>query len=208
MYTSCVLLYALLGRIRSRASGAVTMDLPARCARFTMVTRGRAASGGGRLPAASPGAVAWQASTTLTQRPTLSVHLVKEQAAGMRCREHKLRRRCRVHGSGPAHCRRYLTQPRFSFRDRSRMPSCPLAPGTPFALQAAACMHGTAQFWQHGCVQGPAELLPTAVQTATQARAHRCSNTGGEWCFSALCLPPPACRHGLSRRAGSLTPGC
>ena len=30
----------------------------------------------------------------------------------------------------------YLTQPCFCFRDRSRMPVCPLAPGTPFALQA------------------------------------------------------------------------
>jgi hypothetical protein len=57
MYISRALLYAaVLAWIRSRASGAVTMDLPARWARLTMVTRGLAASGGGGLASASPGA--------------------------------------------------------------------------------------------------------------------------------------------------------
>ena len=58
MYMSWALLYAAaLAWICSRASGAVTMDLPARCTRFTMVTRGLEASGGGGLASASPGAV-------------------------------------------------------------------------------------------------------------------------------------------------------
>ena len=65
MYTSCAPLNASLARIRSRVSGAVTM------ARFTIVTRGLAASGGGGLSAASPVAGFWSQACSSMSPPDM-----------------------------------------------------------------------------------------------------------------------------------------
>jgi hypothetical protein len=147
MYTSCELLNAVLAWIRSRASAAVTMDLPARCARFTIVTRGLAASGGGGLLAASPVAGPWFQACSSMSPPDLrprywvaadSEHAAVDTAHDWLCSQ-LWTSLYRAGPWGPAHCRMYLTQPRFCLRDRSRMPVCPLSPGMPFALQAPKC---------------------------------------------------------------------
>lgn len=100
----------------------------------------------------------------------------------------------------------YLTQPRFCFRDRSRMPVCPLAPGTPFALQA---QKRELVFLDPAVRRDPADAFHVHLCRLECRRAGRPGVAGDGWCsgcHNSRCCEKLETTHELQSRALQIGP--